>query len=782
MSADFVFFQIRDRVGLGERVGEPYCSAPDALLRCKSLAEIDKADLKCPGNIYNCFLVCQMNASDSATRMSLQITVGAKSLLAFGLSLGDLAVILRHGNSMGNWFRAAVSEAELFESIMEDHGALLRRRGLINVVQMKKRWSQLDFIYEGNIRSSLSESKVEEGQDLTEFSWLMVAVVTALDVTLPASTIKSLLTEVFTTILEGDEGMRESLRVQLPNNIEAWRSVGCVRGMVVEISTSIRRSFTQLVRERAIPQLNRAEQEEMKGFLVWLMADQGYDLSIVSATVFSIAESMRKAGVHIRTGGERRYESEPIVRYVQILGPIDTFKDPLETGNPFQARKGLQVRAQQVSFPMNHPDYMIDAMTLKRPVLNRMEMFWTMGCEAAEKMKLTPTPEPLLPFGPDSDIYYVLDVEDPTRNKFDGMLSMIVDHGFPVATHSILLALEKLTQGLEFKRLQWLHAHTAREYLQSGTGKPSRTPENMELWVQYQALVFGFYYKLLEPLVSFEYVQQDVYFRGLWGYGSTTFLGMCAHFAWTFQESRSISRTQILYMLATMYDGRPKPYFRTTSSTGLMGVLGNISVLALPLLCTTDVPEKIARFAVVDLPVIDLMSDSRELYSRQYQSIDFIRAAVAPPRQINPRGPKKTWSVHAKLGKLFGEESNDVMMAARCDGKLVGWFGPLAADFTFLSSCYQNQRHVNEKGSEDDSMINGHEILDEHWQNDQVLRPLQENSLSQICIVNSRGSAALRYAATGFFANASEEIGIASDDISAAFGRVEGQGAGVVIA
>ncbi len=608
---------------------------------------------------------------------------------------------------------------------MEDQEALLRRRGLIDVVRMKQRWSQLDFIYEGNIRRSLSESNVQEGQDLTEFSWLMVAVVTALDLTLPSSTIKSLLAEVFTAILEGDEGTRDSLRVQLPSVIEAWRSVGCVRGMVTEISTSIRRCLTQLVQERAILQLNRAEQEEMKGFLVWLMADQGCDLKIISATVFSIAESMRKAGVHLRTDGERRYESEPIVRYARIPIPIDMLKKPLEMEDSFQARKSLRLMAQQVSFPMQHPEYMIEAMTVNRTILHQMRIFWAMGCTAAKKIKLRPTSEPQLPFGPESDIYYVLDVDDPVQNRFNPMMSMIVDHGFPVATNSILLALEKLTQGLQPERLQWLHAHTAREYLQRETGKPSRNPDNMGLWVQYQALVFGFYYKLLEQLVCFEYVRQDVYFRGLWGHGSTTFLGMCAHFAWMIQESRSISRTQILYMLATMYDGRPKPYSQTTSGAGLIGVLGGISVLALPLLCITDVPERIALFAVVDLPVIDLMSDSRELYSRQYQSIDFIRAAVAPSRQIIPCGPKKIWSVHAKLGKLFGEESNDIMMAARCDGKLVGWFGPLAADFTFLSSCYQNKRHVDEEGFEDDSAVNGYDILDKHWQNDEVLRPVQ---------------------------------------------------------
>lgn len=722
-----------------------------------------------------------MSASESATDMSLQITAGAKSLLSIGVSLGDLAVIISHGRKIGNWLRAAPLDAELFESIEENPEALLRRRGLINVVQMKKRWSQLDFIYEGKIRGSSAQSKVPEGQDLTEFSWLMVAVVTALDITLPASTIKTLLVEVFTSILEGDERMKESLRVQLPTNIEAWRSVGCVRGMVTQTSISIRQSHSQLVRDRVILELNSAEQEEMKSFLVWLMADQGCDLRVVSATVFSIAESMSKAGVHLRTSGKRRYESEPIVTYVKSPGPIDAFKDPLEMEDPFHTRRNLQLRAQQVSYPRNHPEAMVDATPLRREVLNQMDRFWTMGTQAAEKMRLVPTPEPKLPFGPESDIYYVLDVNDPTRNKFGAMLSMIADHGFPVATHSILFALEKLTQGLESERLQWLHAHTARDYLQRETGRPSQNPGNMELWVKYQALVFGFYYKLLEPLISFEKAHQDVFFRGLWGYGSTTFLGMCAHFAWTIQESRSVSRTQVLYMLATMYDGRQKPYSQTTSSAGLVGILGTISVLALPLLHPTDVPKEIARFAIVDLPVVDLMSDSRELYSRQYQSIDFMKVAE-PPIQITPREPKKTWSVHAKLGNLFGEGSSDIMMAARCDGKLVGWFGPLAADFTFLSSCYQDRRHANEKDFEDDSIINGHEVQDEHWQSDQVLRPLQQESIDQILVIHSRGSAMLRYAATGFYANAGEEIAIASDDVSAAFDRVEAQGTGIVIA
>ena len=286
----------------------------------------------------------------------------------------------------------------------------------------------------------------------------------------------------------------------------------------------------------------------------------------------------------------------------------------------------------------------------------------------------------------------------------------------------------------------------------------------------------------MEPLVSLKFVNKDVFFRGLWGFGSTTFLGMCAHFSSALQGAvQSVSRTHILYMLATMYDGRQKSYSAITSSAGLVGILGSISVLALPLLSPSDNPEEIARFAVIDLPVIDLMSDSHELYSHQYSSIDFTHAA-APPRQIEPHGSHRNWSVHAKEGKIFGEASNDVMMAARCDGRLVGWFGPLAADFTFLSSCYQDPRHTNDEHYEENFVFNGFDIVDEDWQKCQVQRPLQQDLNDQIGLTHSRGSSMLRYAATGFFANAGEEIAIATDDIEAAFGRVDAQGAGIVIA
>lgn len=55
------------------------------------------------------------------------------------------------------------------------------------------------------------------------------------------------------------------------------------------------------------------------------------------------------------------------------------------------------------------------------------------------------------------------------------------------------------------------------------------------------------------------------------------------------------------------------------------------------------------------------------------------------------------------------------MTAARCAGTFAGRLGPLAADFIFLSSGCQNQRHVNENDFDNDSMISDPDIQDEPW-------------------------------------------------------------------
>jgi len=117
--------------------------------------------------------------------------------------------------------------------------------------------------------------------------------------------------------------------------------------------------------------------------------------------------------------------------------------------------------------------------------------------------------------------------------------------------------------------------------------------------MQFQASLFGLYYRHFEDLTSIE-VREDAYFRGI---HSNPFLTACVGFGDTLTSAGKVSRTQGLDKLPTMYDG---------SSPGPIEVLGNISVLVNTLLQTTDDP---ASFTIVDLPLVDLISGANgELY------------------------------------------------------------------------------------------------------------------------------------------------------------------------
>jgi hypothetical protein len=116
-------------------------------------------------------------------------------------------------------------------------------------------------------------------------------------------------------------------------------------------------------------------------------------------------------------------------------------------------------------------------------------------------------------------------------------------------------------------------------------------------------------------------------------------------------------------------------------------------------------------------------------------------------------------------------------MAALCGKRLVGWFNPLAADISFLSSAY-----LRESRSEDD--VVAFEVKDEHWVNGEALQPDPGHVDFAFGVVHSHGSPSLRYAAAGFYAETGEEVVVArsASEFSGAFGRIEAQGQGIVIA
>jgi hypothetical protein len=236
-------------------------------------------------------------------------------------------------------------------------------------------------------------------------------------------------------------------------------------------------------------------------------------------------------------------------------------------------------------------------------------------------------------------------------------------------------------------------------------------------------------------------------------------------------------------MISSMFNGRTKPYVEGSSRRGLVGILGSISVVTLPLMRAVDTPSEIFKFMLCDLPIIDLAPENDgEIYAGTGSGIRFDNEPILQSNII-PRAPSKKWTMHAKMGVKFAGSSNGVIMAARCDGRLVGWFNPLVADVLFLTTAYCAQEGEQSIVDHDEpTSVLAVEVKDNDWQRGIVPRPARQDAPDGFIVVHSLGCPVLRYAATGFFGNAGDEIAISTGDVSFAYGRMELQESGVIIA
>ncbi|KAI4673839.1 uncharacterized protein J4E84_010911 [Alternaria hordeiaustralica] len=730
--------------------------------------------------------------------MAVSIVAGASGLLQLGLSISDVALLYDQGKKLGNFVRAGHNDDDLFDVLDEDREAVLKRRGLANAPEMEKRWPMMDFVHQGVkikgkiVQSSRAESSVRDAKhrkkkasardDVDSFTWVMVAITSALDECLPSSEIQELLIDVFVEILDRDDDITPALRVTIRKNIESWRSFGCAREIAFAIKQEMRKTLSNdsasQLSAGAIPQLNEAEMEDTQKMLLWLLSGDLAVFDAMSPITFSMAEAFKKANLDLCTDGNPTHEGQACVAYRQEGQPFG-----MPGFSTKSVPRGLNSRPLQISWPRDRPESMIDALGVGRTLEDMMSGSWQRGKSAAGAMTLVGAANG--PYGPTEEVYYTLQVSDSAHvsKRYGPHIGMLADQGLPADTEYIYSALEWVLQGETPENSQWLHSHVAQEYLLRVDSVEVTSDElHKPVYFRYQAFVFGFYYELLTQLISFRLVEAKAFFHGIWGANSTTFLAMCTQLGRCWRRDGRVSRAHMLYVLSAMYNGRRKIFDTTSKLPRLVGVLGPISVLALPLVRTTDDPKEISRIAIVDLPIVDLNAESADgdLMASEGGGIRW-----APPGENNnpttithPPEPNVKWTVHPYMSMALGGDGiSGVVMAARCGKRLVGWFNPLAADIAFLSSAYVKESH-----SEGDFVA--FEVKDEDWEAGKAIKPRPSQPGLALGVVRSHNSPSQRYAAAGFYAEHGEEIAIARSaaEFRGAFDMIDGQDQGIVIA
>jgi len=485
------------------------------------------------------------------------VTLVKESLVQLGVALTDVTLLYDWGKKVGNFLRAADNDEDLVEVLSEPPEVLLPRSSLIDLNTMRARWPAVSFTYGGNNVTSSGRlmSVDEEEKQLTKFGWLMVAVVTGLDLCLSRDRVFRILVAVLAAVLGREGEVEESLRITISKNLESWRQVGHVRELSRQLERVYIKERWDKVGTNIIPQLNEAEEKEMQRFLVWLMKEkENNHFRAIPIDVYALAAGLKAVGVFLKLDGPRKSENETIVEYCSESTSSDA------TLIPWNSAPSSTPRVAQVSYPLRKPKAMIESIPASRQVLNRMGFLWDLGSQAAENLRLVAQSE--TPFENRSEIWYSVDGDNNfDAQRADTKTQILAGRAFPMVqsqdSDKVLAAVETLLESKNDDTYHWLHQHTDLNYLQR-TATTSGNQQEMEAMFHFQALVFGFYFKLLEPLVCFDRVESSIYCQGLWGTGSNMFLAMCVEFASILRRERKISRAHVLFMLSSMYNGRKK--------------------------------------------------------------------------------------------------------------------------------------------------------------------------------------------------------------------------------
>lgn len=161
--------------------------------------------------------------------MSIQSLLGAHSLVAVGISVGDVATLCSLGRAMGNWLTADSGDQDFLALLEEDEMSILKRRGVIDLIRFKRRWGQSLRLLQNGRPQKLEGQGVGKLLDKTSrFTAMMTCIVAVLDQFTSESTVRSVLKKFLHLLILTNELNEDMIASQLRNRINAWRSAGAV--------------------------------------------------------------------------------------------------------------------------------------------------------------------------------------------------------------------------------------------------------------------------------------------------------------------------------------------------------------------------------------------------------------------------------------------------------------------------------------------------------------------------------------------------------------------------
>ncbi|KAF1983213.1 hypothetical protein K402DRAFT_179914 [Aulographum hederae CBS 113979] len=402
---------------------------------------------------------------------------------------------------------------------------------------------------------------------------------------------------------------------------------------------------------------------------------------------------------------------------------------------------------------------MIECIPRPIHVKNNLASLWGMGAEAAEGVYLNV----------ESDrrcLYYRVSAAQPCKRRWSSATLSLAEESFPITNDRICEAIEHLTgdDGGAFEK--WFRSNASYKrncgrYITSLTRSYSST--ELDMLLSYQAIAFGFWYRLLEDLVVTDYMQKGALLAGIWGAREQRVLNHMQYVSGILrrQSQHRITRVPVLRMMAMMFAGRSGP--TETESINdefvpqetLVAILGDMSIACISLLKVPKEPQDCKRFAIMNCPILDLFGDQDGLL---YSDGDGT-FAYGPPNEPVAASFELTrksfqtpeWSVRPKVN-FSGHHVRSVHLIARCNGIPCMAIGPHYADIGFLSNEHHHDKTApSVQNNSPPVKIKGVEITEMNIRTPgQYVLESHRCTEKHVQIFQTAGAAILRYQISGY--------------------------------
>lgn len=154
--------------------------------------------------------------------------------MSIGLGAGDVATLYTIGCRIGNWLTAVPGDEDFLAMLEEDEASILTRRGLIDMIALKKKWGRSLRLFENGVPQRWEGQAAERLLDLSSrFTAIMMCIVAAVDEFAAASTAREVIKIFLKRLIPTTEINEDTIVSQIGTRINSWRSAAAVTRILV---------------------------------------------------------------------------------------------------------------------------------------------------------------------------------------------------------------------------------------------------------------------------------------------------------------------------------------------------------------------------------------------------------------------------------------------------------------------------------------------------------------------------------------------------------------------